>query len=239
MDEIFNLRASGPIACFTRPGFKVERVSYTVITPSAARGIFEAILWRPAMRWIVTRIYVLNRPAWISFRTNELIEGMTLPGGSEAAAREILCNGGIVKPFIAEEHRTQRNTLALRDVDYILSARIELTEKAGPRDTYEKFSQMFHRRLSLGQHFQMPYFGMREFVANVRPVDEDETPVPIPDSADLGRMVYDIDYSGPQKRVMLFEARMQRGIVDVPSPNNTNIFATEDADDPASLAPAQ
>lgn len=216
--ERFFMRATGRLACFTSPYFKVERVSFDVITPSAARGIFEAVLWKPAMRWNIVRIHVLNPVERISFRTNELNTTMLMPGGSKAAAAQIVEQGGTIMPFIAEDHRTQRNTLALRDVDYVLEARITLTRKAGPRDNHAKFAKMFQRRLDIGQHFQMPYFGMREFVADVSPISRQDIPPAIPETRALGWLVYDVDYSVRPKKAYVFHALMERGIINVPSP---------------------
>jgi CRISPR-associated protein Cas5d len=211
------MRVRGAFACFTCPAFKVERVSYDVITPSAARGIFEAVLWKPAIRWQIHRIIVLSPIQRISFRTNELTRGMTWPGGSAAAARQIVDEGGEIKPFISNEHRTQRNTLALRDVDYILEASIEMTSVAGPRDNHTKFAEMFRRRLHIGQHFQMPYLGIREFVADVEPVDWNTPfPPPIALTRNLGWMIYDIDYRPTPKKAYVFKARMNQGVIDVP-----------------------
>jgi CRISPR-associated protein Cas5d len=193
------------------------------------------------MRWQITRIYVLKPFDWISFRTNELTSGMKLPGGSPrkggtaCEAGKIADSGGVIYPFIADEYRTQRNTLALRNVDYMITATIAMTDKAGPRDTPEKFSQMFRRRLYIGQHYQMPYFGIREFVADVEPVDPNNPPTPIQVTSDLGWMLYDVNYSLPEKKAFVFQARMERGIINIPSPEEAR--AMGDIDVTASLAP--
>ena len=152
----FLLRARGPIACFTRPEMKAERVSYEVMTPSAARGIYESVLWKPAIRWTVHTIAVLAPIDWVSFRRNEV---------SDRASPKIL-------DFYAEERRAQRNTVALRNVDYVIAASFTLTEKAGPGDNLTKFEEMFERRLGRGQTFQQPYLGCREFAAEVEPAPE-------------------------------------------------------------------
>ena len=191
-----SMRAQGPWACFTQPAFKVERVSYQVPTPSAVRGIYEAILWRPAIRWVIKRITVLKPIRWFEFRTNELKQGMAAP------SKTMLAEGGELKPFFASDHRTQRSTLCLRDVDYIFDATFELTDKAGPTDTVEKFVSMFTRRMEIGQYFHAPYFGIREFVAECTPAP-DPRPTPVLDSADLGLMIHDIDYTTKPKRARL------------------------------------
>src|SRR5579864_9242909 len=134
------LRVSGALACFTRPELKVERVSYPVMTPSAARGVLEAIVWKPAIRWRVERIKVLSPIVFTAFRRNEV--GSVAPKPSAA----VVAGGGHVEPFFIEERRQQRNTVALRDVDYIIEARFELTDKAGPEDNRAKFVDMFRRR---------------------------------------------------------------------------------------------
>lgn len=201
------VRASGPYACFTHPVFKVERVSYQVITPSAARGLLESILWKPEMRWRILSIAVLNPIAWFEYRGTEL----KTPG--HALTPQMIASGN-VRPFYADEHRTQRSTQALRDVDYVITA-MPISCSDDPENTSGKYHDMFVRRLMLGQHYQQPYFGIREFVADVRPVEADP-PRPIPISADLGAMLWDIDYSQPGRRAQFFHARMNRGIVDVP-----------------------
>jgi CRISPR-associated protein Cas5d len=209
-----SLRIRGSLACFTRPELKAERFSYPVITPSAARGVLEAILWKPAIRWRVERIKVLAPIAFTSFRRNEV--------GSIASApvRATITAGGPHDDFFVEDRRQQRNTVALRDVDYVIEARFELTERAGPEDNRAKFVEMFRRRVEKGQHFHQPYFGCREFVAEVSPVDE-KTPSPIDDSRDLGLMLWDIDFGfdgkgKPRNRPIFFAAKLENGVMEVP-----------------------
>src|SRR5690554_3314175 len=145
------LRISGPLACFTRPELKAERVSYPVITPSAARGVLEAILWKPAIRWRIERIKVLAPIVFTSFRRNEVDRVAAAP------TRATVESGGEYAPLLVEDRRQQRNTVALRDVDYIIEARIELTDRAGEGDNLAKFVEMFRRRVEKGQHFHQPY----------------------------------------------------------------------------------
>lgn len=204
------VRVRGPVACFTRPELKAERVSYCVITPSAARGLLEAILWKPAIRWRIERIKVLSEIRWIAFRRNEV--------GSRASspAATVIERGGIAPVLIVEDDRAQRNTVALRDVDYIIEAHFELTDRVGPGENARKFEDMFQRRLEKGQHFHQPYLGCREFVADVAPVAED-SPAPIDHSQDLGLMLWDIDFGGEKNRPRFFRARLDNGVLEVPA----------------------
>jgi CRISPR-associated protein Cas5d len=202
-----SLRCHGPLAVFTRPEFKVERMTYPVMTPSAARGIVEAVLWKPAMRWRIERIKVLRPIEFTSFRRNELISKAVAPPA------ELIHGGGEIAAYLADEDRAQRNTVALRDVDYVIEGRIELTERAKSDDNVNKFVDMFRRRVIKGQCFQTPYFGCREFPADIRPVGDDVTP--IPETCDLGVMLWDIEF-GPSNRPVFFRARMTNGVIEVP-----------------------
>lgn len=230
----FCIEASGPYACFTRPEMKVERVSYDVITPSAARAIFEAILWKPAIRWRIRRIEVLAPIRWISVRRNEV--------GKTASPR----SGGI----FVENDRQQRAGLLLRDVRYRLYARFEFIppekrcssrnpipghlqdhfERAEserpegrPDETAAKYAAMFERRAKKGQRFHQPYLGCREFAAEVRLVDPGAEPAaPIPETRDLGWMLYDLDFSNPvDPRPLFYRPQMKNGVIIVPDPENT------------------
>lgn len=208
--EPLRLRASGPLACFTRPELKAERVSYQVMTPSAARGLLEAILWKPAIRWRVERIKVLSPIRWMAFRRNEV------NGRASPPPAKVIGAGGAAPVLLADADRAQRNTVALLDVDYVIEARFELTERAGKEDNRAKFVDMFHRRVERGQHFHQPYLGCREFVADVRPVDAD-IPQAIDETRDLGLMLYDLDYSPGQNRPLFFRARLDRGVLEIPA----------------------
>ena len=142
---LLHIRAHGPLACFTRPEFKVERTSYPVITPSAARGLLEAVLWKPAIAWHIRRIKVLRKIAFTSFRRNEVNSRAVSPGLS------VIQSGGQLNHFFAEDERAQRNTVALRDNHYVVAADFSLTAKAGPSDNITKFVEMFQRRVEKGQ----------------------------------------------------------------------------------------
>lgn len=223
-DKEFCLEVWGDIACFTRPEFKVERVSYDVITPSAARNIFQAIFWKPAIQWQVTKIEVLNPIKWISVRRNEV---------------GAVSNSPI---FIEDKHkRQQKNSLMLRDVRYRIYAKLvfiplrDRKEENKPSrnpgvDLEEaellrtenpgKYNAMFERRARKGQCFTQPYLGTRECAASFRFVDletEELTP-PVTDSQDLGFMLYDMDFESNVKDpdAMFFRARMEHGVIIVP-----------------------
>lgn len=221
----FCLEVRGPYACFTRPEMKVERVSYDVITPSAARAIFDAILWKPAIVWRIKRIEVHAPIHWISVRRNEV--------GKVASPR----SSGI----IVEEERQQRAGLFLRDVKYRLHAEFEFIppERRGnvmnpvpdwlvdkeeaveirKDESPAKYAAMFERRARKGQCFNQPYLGCREFAAEFRLVDDrQEQPTAIPETRELGWMLYDLDYSDPKDiKPMFFKAQMNAGVVDVPA----------------------
>jgi CRISPR-associated protein Cas5d len=207
---VFSLEVTGPFACFTRPEMKVERVSYDVMTPSAARAIFEAILWKPQMRWRVHRIEVLKPIRWVNLRRNEVKEKV-LTSSVERAMKESKGQLGLN----IEEDRVQRAGYFLRDVAYRIHAELLLTDKAN--DPLIKYTEMFTRRASKGQCVNQPYLGCREFAADVQLVTNDSTPAaPIPDTRDLGWMLHDMDYthpSDPQPR--FFRAQMNAGVIEV------------------------
>ena len=203
------LRARGPLACFTRPELKVERVSYPVMTPSAARGLLEAILWKPAIAWHVERIRVLKEIKFTAFRRNEVNSKASPP---KAAT---IKNGGPVLPYFADEDRAQRNTVALSDVDYVIEAHFTMTERAGPDDNMRKFVDTFERRVEKGQHFHQPYLGCSEFVAE--PLPGDHAPPAINESRELGLMLWDIDFANGGKTPIFFRARLDAGVLRVPS----------------------
>jgi len=196
------------LACFTRPELKVERVSYPVITPSAARGVLEAVLWKPAISWRIRRIRVLAPIRFTAFRRNEVNSRAVPP--SVAVVRK----GGAVKHYFAEEDRSQRNTVALRDVDYVIEADFSMTPKAGPEDNLNKFVEMFNRRVEKGQCFHHPYLGCREFAARFEPPAE--APPPVAETRDLGLMLWDLEYGEKKKVPRFFAARLLDGVLEVP-----------------------
>ena len=197
----------GEFACFTRPEMKVERVSYPVMTPSAARGVLEAIFWKPEFRWQVAEIAVLRDIRYFSILRNEVNSR-----ASERAARGWEQSGGA---FIAEEDRAQRHTLALRDVAYRISARVELLPHA--TDDAAKYRDQFQRRVQSGRCFATPYLGCREFSASFGPAG-DRPPINLTD--ELGSMLLDIDYApggGGRGTPRFFDARIDHGVLRVPA----------------------
>jgi len=219
-NETVSVKVWGPLACFTRPELKVERVSYPVMTPSAARGILEAICWKPQFRWIVRKIYVLKPIQFVGIRRNEVQDKI-----SPRVVAEMMRNPDSFTPYFADsagrddiqgEHRTQRNTLALRDVAYIIEASVEVYDRYVKTDPPIKYREMFLRRVEKGQCFQQPYLGLREFVAHFsKPTDDDR---PIPDSMDLGWMLFDLEYEEQGRGIPLFaQARLENGVLDVDS----------------------
>ena len=235
----FCLEVSGDYACFTRPEMKVERVSYDVITPSAARGVFSAIFWKPAILWRITRIEVLNPIRWTSVRRNEV-----------SAVANSRSNG-----IFVEDVRQQRAGLILRDVRYRLYAEFDfippadrskivnpspewLTDaeedelyrqaEARPDEKPAKYAAMFDRRATKGQYFMHPYLGCREFSCKeVRLIKEPsvEATKPIPETRDLGFMLYDMDYSDPKDiKPMFYRPKMEAGVIKVPHPDSEEVF---------------
>ena len=205
---VLALRVRGPLAVFSAPELKTERVSTPVITPSAARGVLEAVLWKPAIRWHVDRIRVLSEINFVAFRRNEVNRKASLPSAAVVKA------GGDYEDYFADEDRAQRNTVALRDVDYVIEAHFSMTERAGPADNVAKFVDMFRRRVSRGQHWHQPYLGCREFAADVSSADD--APPPIPLTRSFGTMLLDINYGAVQNRPIFFEAKLNAGVMEVP-----------------------
>lgn len=215
----FCLEVSGEFACFTRPEMKVERVSYDVITPSAARAIFEAILWKPAIQWQVTRIEVLNPIKWMNLRRNE-VESIV----STRTAKSAMASGEGQLGIYVDEQRQQRASLLLKDVRYRLHAEFRMTDKAGAQDSAAKFADMFRRRAEKGQCFNQPYLGCREFSCDFALVDADHGPEPIRQSSDLGFMLYDLDYADPASpQPLFFRAALEDGVVAVPERNSPEV----------------
>lgn len=207
----FSLCVRGDFACFTRPEMKVERVSYDVITPSAARAVFEAILWKPAISWRIHEIEVLNPIKWFSVRRNEVASKI-----STNHIRSAMVSGTGALALYADEDRQQRAGLILRDVAYRLHASFEMTDKAGPEDNRAKFEEMFERRAAKGQTFHQPYLGCREFpCAFSLETDDRRDPAPIADSQDLGWMLYDMDFSRDPPAPLFFRAVMKNGGVAI------------------------
>ncbi len=209
--ERFCLEVSGDFACFTRPEMKVERVSYDVMTPSSARSVFEAILWKPAIRWEVKRIEVLKPIRWISVRRNEV--------ASKASVRNAQTAMGSGKGNLAlyvEEDRQQRAGLFLRDVAYRIHAEL-VPVGDDARNNPAKYREMFQRRAEKGQCVNQPYLGCREFAARFRLVDQPEDGAPaIDETRDLGWMLFDMDFTAVgDPKPQFFRADMQHGVIDL------------------------
>jgi CRISPR-associated protein Cas5d len=213
MENSVCLRVWGDYACFTRAEMKVERVSYDVMTPSAARGVLEAILWKPQIIWRVTRIDVLKPIRWISVRRNEVASVISTDNVKTAMNR-----GKGMLGLYADEDRQQRAALLLRDVDYLIHARFELTEQADSGDTLAKYAAMFRRRAEKGQCFNQPYLGCREFSAAFGWVDPAGAwPEPIAENRDLGWMLYDLEYRNSEPIPCFFRAQLDNGAVRIPA----------------------
>lgn len=210
------LEVSGEYACFTRPEMKVERVSYDVITPSSARAIFESILWKPAIRWQVTQIDVLNPIQWITIRRNEVGKVFNSP-----TVKQLTGESREPMGFYVEDERQQRAGLLLRDVKYRIYANLLFDAAKDPESDYGKYAAMFERRAGKGQCFNQPYLGTREFSCAFRLVGngvQDSEPAAIAQDKPLGWMLYDLDYSdknNPTPR--FFNAEMKQGVVQVPA----------------------
>lgn len=200
--------AKGPLAIFTRPEFKSERFSYPCITPSAARGLIEAVLWKPAILWHVEKIHILSPIKWTSFRRNEV--------GSKASVKNAIVKNGGAAP---DRDRVMRNTVALQDVEYAIEVHFTMTSRAGGDDNITKFHEMFTRRMSKGQHFHQPYFGCRECIAALELLKK--RPTPITKSKDLGIMLWDIDYQNSKKSdrntPIFFHAQLEEGTINIPA----------------------
>lgn len=230
------LEVWGDYACFTRPEMKVERVSYDVITPSAARAIFEAILWKPAIRWNITRMEVLNPIKWVSVRRNEV--GKVIPAPTAKQMSGVL---GAPMGIFIEDERQQRAGLFLKDVRYriygyfdfvppeqrqanrsllpeIWADNEESSEVIRMDETPAKYAAMFERRAKKGQCFHRPYLGCREFACDFRLVkNPEEEPVQlINDSRDLGYMLYDLDFArdASAPAPLFFRAKIENGLIN-------------------------
>ena len=209
----------GDYGCFSRPELKVERVSYDVITPSAARGILDAVFWHPGMRWIVDRIYVLSPIRFTNIRRNECKSKI-----SGSKVRTAMSGGKGDLCLYTSEDIQQRAAMVLQDVHYVIEAHFEMTAQAATMDNPGKFQEMMKRRLDKGQCFHQPCFGTREFPARFRSWPGKTVPT-IREDRDLGLMLYDMDYSNRSDiRPMFFRARLKDGILEVPDPKSGEVL---------------
>lgn len=234
MNYGITLRVSGDYALFSRPEMKVERVSYDVITPSAARGVLEAIYWKPQIRWIIDEIHVLNPIRFTNIRRNEVSSKIAIKGA--AGVNAAMANPDIRPTMDVTENRQQRASLLLKDVDYLIKAHVHVidtrVEKNGPKmrepEAIGKHLDMFKRRARKGQVFHQPYFGCREFPVRFELLESEEA-VPVPDKSltgekDLGFMLHDIEFDQDRatKKVRsttphFFRASMTDGVIKVPA----------------------
>jgi CRISPR-associated protein Cas5d len=208
------IRVWGDYACFTRPEMKVERVSYDVITPAAARGIIEAVYWKPSIKWIIDKIHVLNDIEFTNVRRNEVSKKISTRNVNQMMKE----NKGDLLYLSSNEDRQQRAALVLKNVDYVIESHFEfLPEKAGPEDTVEKHYNMALRRFRKGQHFHAPCLGNREFGANIALIEDGNIPhSKLTGHRDLGWMLYDMAYSDPDDiQPIFFQAILHDGIIDL------------------------
>lgn len=225
MENLFEVKVEGEYACFTRPEFKVERVSYPVMTPSAARGLLEAIFWKPEFRWEIQEVWVLKPIRQMSILRNEISNRQ----------------GDV--PIFVEEKRQQRASLILKDVAYLIRATMRLKPHA--TDPLAKYADQFRRRIARGQYHHTPYLGVREFPAYFEAAAGNEVPQEL--DLDLGQMLFDIAYCQGEAReeltflrhgsarrtvsgyaqALFFPARLERGILRVPTERYRELYALE------------
>lgn len=216
-----SLEVWGDYACFTRPEMKTERVSYDMMTPSAARGLLESIYWHPGMRWAVDRIHVCAPIRFTNLRRNEVKSTV-----SARTARTVMERGKGELYLVTSQDIQQRAAMLLRDVRYVIDAHFDITAQASESDDDGKFQDIVKRRIKRGQFYSQPYFGCREFPAQFKAC---ETPMPCPEELkgvrDLGYMLWDLDYSDPENIVPLFfRAVLRDGVLDVPSRDSGEVI---------------
>jgi CRISPR-associated protein Cas5d len=209
-ESTVRLKISGDFACFTRPEAKVERTSYAMPTPSAARNILDCVCWKPEMRWVVTSISLLKPIRYISVRRNEVQSKL-----SPVSVKRWIGDPSSYQPMAAgagaNTEGTPRNTLMLRDVAYVIDA-YPLVFDTGSDNTAQKYCAMLMRRAEKGQCFQQPALGCREFAARFEPACEDDIPLPV--SEDLGPMLYDVVFRPGANRPVFFSARLENGVMN-------------------------
>lgn len=208
------LEVWGDYACFTRVELKVERVSYDVMTPSAARGLLEAIFWHPGLRYIIDRIHVCTPIRFSNLRRNEvksIVNARTVKAAMERGSGELWLD--------TSADIQQRAAMLLRDVHYVIEAHFDMTDKAVPSDNSGKFQDILKRRIAKGQFYHQPYFGCREFPAQFK-LCEVSPPCPeeLKGEKDLGYMLWDLDYSDPENiSPLFFRAKLIDGVLNVPT----------------------
>lgn len=210
----------GDYALFTRPEMKTERVSYDIITPSAARGLLESIFWHPGLVWRIDRIHVCAPIRFLNVRRNEVKSTI-----SARSARTVMERGTGELWMASSEEIQQRASLILRDVCYVIEAHFDMTDKAAPSDNPGKFQDMTRRRIARGQFYSQPYFGCREFPAHFAPCEElPPCPAELRGERDLGWMLWDLDFSDPENiRPLFFRAILRDGVLEVPARNSEEV----------------
>ena len=210
----------GDYACFTRPELKTERVSYDVMTPSAARGLLESIFWHPGLKWVVDRIYVRAPIRFTNIRRNEVKDTI-----SARKARTAMETGEEIY-LAAPDSIQQRAAMVLRDVRYVIEAHFEMTDRAAPSDNPGKFQKMMRRRVEKGQYYRPPCFGVREFPAQFKLCTElPPCPEELSGEKDLGWMLLDLDYSDPENITPhFFRAVLRDGVLEVPAMDSREVW---------------
>lgn len=208
------LEVWGDYALFTRPEMKVERVSYDVMTPSAARGILESIFWHPGLKYRIDRIYICSPIRFTNLRRNEVKATV-----SARSARTVMERGTGDLYLCTPENIQQRASMLLRDVHYVIEAHFDMTDRAAPRDNPGKFQDIIKRRVRKGQFYHQPYFGCREFPVNFKLCEQiPDCPESLKGERDLGWMLWDMDYTDPENiQPMFFRAVLRDGVLDVPT----------------------
>lgn len=216
-----SLEIWGDYASFNRPEMKVERVSYDVMTPSAARGLLESVYWHPGLRWIIDRIHVCAPIRFTNLRRNEVKSTV-----SARSARTVMERGTGELYLVTSQDIQQRSAMLLRDVHYVIDAHFDITEQASASDSAGKFQDIIKRRIKRGQFYHQPYFGCREFPAQFKAC---ETLPPCPDELkgvrELGYMLWDLDYSDPENITPLFfRAALRDGVLEVPTRDSGEVI---------------
>lgn len=209
-----SLEVWGDYACFTRPEMKTERVSYDVMTPSAARGLLESLYWHPGLHWVIDRIHVCAPIRFTNLRRNEVKSTV-----NANKARTVMERGAGELYLATSQDIQQRAAMLLRDVRYVIDAHFEMTDKATPGDNPGKFQDIIKRRIARGQFYHQPCFGCREFPAQFGLCQElPPCPEELRGSRDLGYMLWDMDYSNPEDiRPLFFRATLVDGVLEVPN----------------------
>ena len=209
----------GDYSCFSRPELKTERMSYDVMTPSAARGLLEAIYWHPGLRWVIDRIYVMQPIRFTGIRRNEVKSKISADNVRSAMS------GGKQEVYLCtSEDIQQRAATVLQDVRYVIEAHFVMTDQAAPSDNAGKFCDIMRRRLEKGQCYHQPCFGVREFPAQFRLWPGGEIPT-TGETRDMGLMLYDMDYSDLRNITpMFFRAALENGVLNVPAPESPEVL---------------